>query len=314
MRDEAADVRTERTRGRTHERTLAESIAALLLAAVAGKAHGVDLVPAEDADSPWEIGIALGYGERSNPLVQSDDIPIVVDVDIAWFGDRWFFDNGDGGLTVLDSDRVTLNVVGRFNSDRFFFGRTDTDYVSVFNLTGGTGLVGEGTGREDFGSEDVAGGAVEETIEELVVPDRDYAIEAGVELLTDGPWGFLQVGAFHDVSDKHEGYELDVSYGRRFLKRRWIVEPSIGFAFKSDRLNDYYWGVREDEANTAFEPYRAGSGVNARVRLAAGFQLTRTWAFSLAGEYERLSDEIALSPIVATRDLRAAYAGFHFSF
>jgi hypothetical protein len=30
---------------------------------------------AESGESPWQIGIAFGYGERSNPLVQSDDIP-----------------------------------------------------------------------------------------------------------------------------------------------------------------------------------------------------------------------------------------------
>ena len=40
----------------------------------------------------------------SNPLVQSDDIPIIADFDIAWFGDHWFFDNGDLGLTVADND------------------------------------------------------------------------------------------------------------------------------------------------------------------------------------------------------------------
>jgi hypothetical protein len=41
----------------------------------------------------WRFGIALGFGERTNPLVQSEDIPVLVDLDIAWFGERWFFDN-----------------------------------------------------------------------------------------------------------------------------------------------------------------------------------------------------------------------------
>ncbi|MDH5622457.1 MAG: hypothetical protein OEY74_10280, partial [Gammaproteobacteria bacterium] len=46
----------------------------------------------EVMESRWRLGAALGYGVRSNPLIQSDDIPIIIDVDIAWFGDRWFFD------------------------------------------------------------------------------------------------------------------------------------------------------------------------------------------------------------------------------
>ena len=42
----------------------------------------------EAAESPSRIGIALAYGERSNPLINSDDFIIIVDVDIAWFGER----------------------------------------------------------------------------------------------------------------------------------------------------------------------------------------------------------------------------------
>src|SRR3954470_11663654 len=49
----------------------------------------------------WRLGAAFGYGERTNPLIQSDDIPVIVDVDIAWFGKRWFFDNGDLGYTLF---------------------------------------------------------------------------------------------------------------------------------------------------------------------------------------------------------------------
>jgi hypothetical protein len=40
--------------------------------------------------------------------------------------------------------------------------------------------------------------AVDEPIE-VVVPDRDYAIELGVESLIDGDWGSATLRAFHDV-------------------------------------------------------------------------------------------------------------------
>src|SRR5690349_15759272 len=54
----------------------------------------VPVVLPED-ERRWRLGAALGYGKRTNPLIQSEDIPVVVDLDIAYFGDRWFFDNGD---------------------------------------------------------------------------------------------------------------------------------------------------------------------------------------------------------------------------
>ena len=76
-----------------------------------------DEEPEQPQESRWRLGAALGYGIRSNPLVQSDDIPIYVDLDIAWFGKRWFFDNGDLGFTVTDNDAVTASLVARVNSD-----------------------------------------------------------------------------------------------------------------------------------------------------------------------------------------------------
>ena len=66
----------------------------------------------EATESRWRLGAAFGYGVRSNPLVQSDDIPIIVDLDIAWFGDRWFFDNGDLGVPTDEGGRLGLTPTG----------------------------------------------------------------------------------------------------------------------------------------------------------------------------------------------------------
>ena len=250
------------------------------------------LVPAlVAAESPWRLGVAMGYGERSNPLILSDDVPIVVDLDIAYFGDRFFFDNGDLGLTFVDNASVTTSVMGRFNSDRVFFGRTDTDFVN-FDLTGAP---------------------LTEAIE-ISVPDRDYAIEAGVELLSDGRWGFLQLAAFHDVSGTHDGFEIDANYGIGFRQGRWYIEPSIGISYKSEDLNNYYWGVRPDESSVGLPPYEAGDGVNARARLRAAYYFTRNWSFSLTAEYERLNDEAAASPIVVDRSVLGYFAGVAYRF
>jgi MipA family protein len=242
-----------------------------------------------DAESRWAIGIALGYGERSNPLVQSEDIDILVDIDVAWYGERWFFDNGDVGFTMHDGRNLTLNMIGRINSDRVFFSKTDTEYVSLFGFGG-------------------------QSVERIEIPDRDYAFEVGVELLSDGDWGHLQLAAHHDASDRHGGYEVFASYGRRVRRGRWFIEPSFGFAWKSRALNDYYWGVRLHESSTLLPAYDAGSGFNTHARFVASYQLDRHWTFIVATEHERLSDEAARSPIVAERSVQSGFAGFRYSF
>ncbi len=243
------------------------------------------------AESPWRLGVAMGYGERSNPLLNADDIPIAVDLDIAYFGERFFFDNGDVGLTFVDAGRVTASVMARLRSDRVFFGRTNTRFVNV----GTTGQVLEAP-------------------VEVIVPDRDYAAEAGFELLSDGRWGFLQASAFHDVSGTHGGYELDLDYGVGFRAGAWYLRPSVGASYKSAELNDYYWGIRPGEASAALPAYDAGAGINLRARLSASYHFSRNWMLTFSAEYERLNDEAADSPIVSEQAVIGFFAGFGYRF
>lgn len=245
-----------------------------------------------DEESNWRLGAALGYGERSNPIVYADDIPLVVDLDIAWFGERFFFDNGDLGLTFADNESLTANLVARVRSDRVFFGLTNNPLVS-FGLDGGAAL---------------------ETPVRVEVPDRDFAIEAGVELLADGRWGYLQLAAFHDVSGTHKGYDVDAAYGVGFKQGRWYVEPEIGLTYQSRRLNDYYWGIQPSESNAATPVYDAGAGVNARARLRVSYYFSRSWAATLSAEYEWLNDAIVDSPIVVEDGVLGWFAGMAWRF
>ncbi len=246
---------------------------------------------APSPESRWQLGIALGYGLRTNPLVQSDDIPIIVDIDISWFGDHFFFDNGDLGFTFVDNAFVTTSLVGRINSDRVFFGRTNTKFVTV----------------------DLAGAPLASAFE-LSIPDRDYAGELGLELLADGRWGQLQLTAFHDVSGTHEGYEVEFDYGYAWRNQRFYIEPSFGLSFKSQGLNDYYWGVPADDTNIALPGYTAGSGLNAHARLQFSYQISRNWMLSFVSEVERMNDEAAGSPIVEEQNVFGYFAGFGYRF
>ncbi|MGD8341708.1 MAG: MipA/OmpV family protein [Gammaproteobacteria bacterium] len=236
--------------------------------------------------SNWRIGAAFGYGERTNPLVQSDDLPLVVDLDIAWFGDRWFFDNGDGGLTFADNDRLTASIVGRINSDRVFFSRTNTRFITVD-----------------------AAGAPLDIPADFNPPDRDYAVELGVELLTDGNWGALQLAGFHDASGTHDGFELSAEYRFSWRRSRLHIEPSVGIRYKSRDLNDYYWGLTAAEGQGVVPAYAADAGTNWSAGLTIGYQINRNWAASVVVDYERLNDEAARSPIVEERSVRGVFAG-----
>ena len=65
---------------------------------------------------------------------------------------------------------------------------------------------------------------------QAIIPDRDYAIEAGVELLADGDWGYVQAGACllytSDAADERSSVDLG---GRRIIKKKTIAERGEGW-------------------------------------------------------------------------------------
>jgi outer membrane protein len=287
--------------------------AALLAGPPAVRAEDAAAVPAATpspapANLPpersWRLGLALGYGSRTNPLIQSKDIPILVDVDLAWFGKRWFFDNGDIGFTALDNRFFTANLMARVNSDRTFFSKTNTKYV---NFT----YAGYGLTAPAFSPS--TGELIADPIP-VKPPKRDYAIEAGVEMLFGGEWGNATLHAFHDVSDTHDGYEISADYSHRWTFGRLSVAPSVGISWKSAQLSDYYWGVHPAEASIALARYDADAGLGWEAGLRTSYYLTKNIRLAISANYERLQWGIAQSPLVERDYVLGYFAGFGWQF
>ncbi len=276
------------------------------------------LVQPPARERSWRVGAAFGYGERTNPLIQSDDIPVLVDVDLAWFGKRWFFDNGDVGYTLFDRSSSTTSLVARVNDDRVFFGKTNTRYVNfAYAGNGVTTALPPPTPASGGGNNPGGPGTGSQNPPppvEVKPPDRDYAIEAGIESLIDGDWGAAELRAFHDVSGTHGGYELSAHYSRRWTAGRLSIAPTVGFSYKSAQMNDYYWGVHAHEATDALPVYHAGAGVNLEGGLVTNYYLTRHLRFALSVNYERLADEIAASPLAEDDYVMAYFSGFAWTF
>jgi outer membrane protein len=157
-------------------------------------------------------------------------------------------------------------------------------------------------------------GAIVETPQELTVPDRDYAIEMGLEVLMDGEWGQATLRGFHDVSHTHEGFELSAEYSYRWTAGRLSVSPSLGLAYKSDKLSDYYWGITPKESGSTLTAYQADGGLDWIVGLRSSYYLTKSTRLAISADYERLHDSVAMSPIVAEDHVIGYFAGVAWEF
>ena len=98
-----------------------------------------------DAASPdcavvgkWNFSLALGAGVRTNPLVQGQDLPLIVVPQFSYYGKRFYIDNLDVGLTALESAKNTLSLIASPGYDRIFFYRSDLQNIFV-NIGGAAG-------------------------------------------------------------------------------------------------------------------------------------------------------------------------------
>lgn len=310
----------------------------------------------------WELGLAAGYGVRTNPLVNSDDIPMYAVVNAAWFGEYFFFDNGDLGVTVLETDKLSVNFIAHVNDERGIFEWLNNSRLGVqFFGAAETGLsVMDGEQGLEIGDADVEideelladpvpepwletddeelpccadfnsadninsdfppGGLPEEiemkdkNPESVEIPKRSFAIDGGLEIMYTDTWGDLQLQILSDISFTHKGFEVWASYAYPWKHGNWRVVPSVGINWKNSNLLDYYYGVRNSEANFSRPAYKASSGFNSFAKLSVSYRINDNWGIVGVAEYESLSRSIRHSPIVDRQGIETLFIGVMYNF
>lgn len=294
----------------------------LLLCCCAPLAH------AQDDERSWSLGLALGYGERDNPLISGESIDINAVIDFSWYGERFFFDNGDFGYALGGDNTWSLNVIATFNNERNYYnyltGRTfGLDSV----LDDRFGLAGSGPaepGKEDPRDPALSGGTDNSGLTGLEspaylnsnteLPDRDFALNSGLEFLYISPLGDVQAQVLTDVSQTHEGQEAWLSWSRPWYTQSSEFNLTLGAEWKSHDLIGYYYGVLPEESFSGRPEYNGASGTNTFIRLAARHKLGRHLYLVGMIEREFLSSAISNSPIVDQDSVDTFFAGLYYQF
>lgn len=278
---------------------------------------------AEESPQAWTVGLSVGHGRRTNPFVASDDVDIHAVVDLAWYGKRFFFDNGDVGFTLHETARFSVNAVLGFNNERNYFsylgnGSSGIDIFSLRQLAEDNGFAASGISPEAEAGLDTL--TVEE-LEDLVfkdidsdLPERDFAVNGGFELLYLGPWGDLHAQVLTDVSSTHNGHSALVAYSYPWFTPSTEYSLMLGLEWKSHDLVDYYYGVTPGEQLPGRPVYEGSGGTNSIIRLSATHELSSRWYLVGVLERESLSNAIRRSPIIKDHKVDTAYVGLYYQF
>ncbi|MES2624130.1 MAG: MipA/OmpV family protein [Pseudomonadota bacterium] len=299
---------------------------------ITGCFHGIAFAQDDNSDRNWDLGLAVGYGERSNPLVTGEDIDINTVIDFSWTGNNFYFDNGDFGYYFLERKSYAFNLVATVNNERNYYNYLTGRQLGLESVVGAnfnkTLMPAPPESEEKpkdqnmfVSQEDQAAiPGLPETVspsflnQNTDLPDRDFAVNSGIEFLYISPWGDIQAQLLSDVSSTHNGQEAWLSWSHPWYTANSELNLTFGLEWKSADLVSYYYGVRADETFRGRDVYTASAGTNRFIRLAARHSLSRHWNLVAMIEREFLSSAIYESPIVSSHEVDTFFTGLFYQF
>ena len=255
----------------------------------------------------WDLGIALGYGIRSNPLKDFDDIPIYMVPTFAYYGETWYFDNGNLGYTLTEQESYTINLATSFSTDSAYFQRWDPS--NIF-LAGGSTFDSSSVANNNIGL--FTRGVQEPTIGDL--EKRRFTYLGGFDAFIYTRVGIINFSLAHDMLNVHQGTEAQLKWIYNLPVQDWNFELQLKLDWKSEEIVDYYYGVRESESPYWNQAFKSKSALNAGIELTSTYVMTQHWDLLFLARYTRIADAIAESPLLNEEYTSTFYIGSSYRF
>ncbi len=148
----------------------------------------------------------------------------------------------------------------------------------------GLKLIGVAMGGENNGQEI-----------DFVTRDSDFMIGGRLS----GYFGnnILQFSVSQDIR-RHHGRMASALVGRNWQLRNWNFHGLLGVQYSDSTTNDYYKGVRQEEADrSSFTAYQAGGGFNYNAEVGVTYPINEDWVYRATATVVSYSDEQLNSPM-----------------
>ncbi len=266
----------------------------------------------EQVDRFWDFGIGIGFGKQSNPFLGSDSVPGYITLDLALYGDRFFFDNGEFGFTVIDKPNFGFNLLANYSSERIYYSYfNDLELFSSTNAIGGAGSSVSVVPLDRFNGTPSPNPGTEVT--QLNLSDRDFSINVGLEVLWGTPKGQLQWQIFQDVSNTHDGLQMELDFSHTWAKGRWAFKPNVGLSWKSADLVDYYYGIDRSSSTTGIS-YEGKQTTHVNVGGLISYRINNNLSYVNQFKYTFLGDAVRNSPLIDEDRTLSYFSGVFYSF
>ncbi|WP_181902163.1 MipA/OmpV family protein [Thalassotalea euphylliae] len=252
----------------------------------------------------WHIGVAVGLGVITNPLNDGDNIPLVLLPDIAWYGEKAYFDNGELGYQWHQETKHSFEGFVSVNRERAYFSFWHPS--NILNPIENHSFIDATLQSDD------ASGRTEVSIDQ--VRSRDWALDAGLRWQTALARGSASITVKTDVTGVHHGQQLNLSYRLGFQYGEWQLGLSPSITWKSSALLDYYYGIDESDNLVLENFYQAKAGWQPQLDLSGIYPLADDWQLLFKLGYQWLNKGMYDSPLVKEKQVRTIFIGAAYQF
>lgn len=279
---------------------------------------GAYAVSSNAYDEQWQARdeisyrVGVGVGEIETPIALHDDRRLHLLPQLAWYGERVYFDNGLIGFALSEHKQRQWDWVAYLNDDGLLY-RLSNELTPLITI------------------QPIPYPGIPNRITLLKRPERHLSTMMGLRFAQQTERAEFSVQAGADVSDVHHGWEIQLRGSHALIRDDdlWQVTLDLGATLKSGSLIDYYYTpefgeispVEGEPWQTCSEtplrcetqdngPYQPNAGWRTHLGVHLNYRLSEHWSLAAHYRHYQLSSEFTQSPIV-TRDHYAAwFAGF----
>jgi outer membrane protein len=280
----------------------------------------------------WDFSLAIGYGERTNPIANGSRHTLNILPQWSYYGERFFLENLTLGYTLKENSRQQLNVVLLPSFDQVGFESAGIGNLFIEEGSGNFMAISSDESTEVLESADDAYAFIEtETaaqrgennvtnepltfrIEREDLSSRSTAIYTGIEYSHFWESLGLSAMALSDIVDAHGGHEIRLAASWQKSWSRQSIKFASGLNWQSAEVVDHYYGVRDSDTNIAALYYQAGADISKFARFDWRYRLNRKWQLQATVYNKWLGEEVSNSPIVTDETVTTWFIGgvYHF--
>ncbi|MGJ8691704.1 MAG: MipA/OmpV family protein [Thalassotalea sp.] len=256
----------------------------------------------------WEVSLALGYGELSNPLHGGDNISLILLPSISYYGENIFFEKTTLGYAFYQDETFAISGILQPNRENAFFSRWHVNNIFT------NSFVSESA--EFIGDEREQDHKTPVSINVADVEKRKWALDGGFQLnwFIDPAMQF-QAKILHDVNAVYNGWNGQLSLNRAFrINQNLSFNAGLGVFWLSAEQSHYYYGIDWQDNLPSSVYYQGKSSINSYVKLKANYQLSTDWAITASVYREFIDDNIEQSPLVQESTIESFYLGVVYAF